>query len=101
MEFLQAALVRAGFTGDHLTTATWTLYNYLMGATVARSGFTLSDEDREAAQQRLSDRSEEYPTLSANEYMLEDDWDGTFARGLGYVLNGIAGAAADAGSAGR
>ncbi|MFD5895242.1 MULTISPECIES: TetR/AcrR family transcriptional regulator [unclassified Streptomyces] len=93
MEFLQATLVRAGFGGDHLPTATWTLYNYLMGATVARSGFALSEEDREAAQQRLRERSGEYPTLSANEYMLEDDWDGTFVRGLGYVLDGIAGAA--------
>lgn len=92
MEFLQAALVRPGFTGTHLHTATWTLYNYLMGATVARASFQLSEEDRETAQRRLRDRSEEFPTLSAHQYMLEDDWDGTFATGLGYVLDGIAAA---------
>lgn len=63
-----------------------------MGATVARAGFQMSAEDRETAQQRLRDRSDEYPTLSANEYMLEDDWDGTFLTGLGYVLDGIAAA---------
>lgn len=93
MEFLQATLVGAGFSGPRLATATWTLYNYLMGATVARASFELSAEDREAAQQRLRDRSDQYPTLSAQDYMLEDDWDGTFTRGLGYVLDGIAAAA--------
>ncbi|MFF2941752.1 TetR/AcrR family transcriptional regulator C-terminal domain-containing protein [Streptomyces niveus] len=92
MEFLQATLVRPGFTGAHLHTATWTLYNYLMGATVARASFQLSDEDRETAQRRLRDRSEEFPTLSAHQYMLEDDWDGTFVTGLAYVLDGIAAA---------
>ncbi|MEV8362775.1 TetR/AcrR family transcriptional regulator C-terminal domain-containing protein [Streptomyces niveus] len=92
MEFLQATLVRPGFTGAHLHTATWTLYNYLMGATVARASFQLSEEDRETAQRRLRDRSEEFPTLSAHQYMLEDDWDGTFVTGLGYVLDGIAAA---------
>ncbi|MET9557585.1 TetR/AcrR family transcriptional regulator C-terminal domain-containing protein [Streptomyces sp. NPDC006645] len=93
MEFLQATLARAGFTGAHLHAATWTLYNYLMGATVARASFELSEEDRETAQRRLRDRSAEYPTLSANQYMLEDDWDGTFVTGLGYALDGIAAAA--------
>ncbi|WSM10287.1 TetR/AcrR family transcriptional regulator C-terminal domain-containing protein [Streptomyces sp. NBC_01716] len=92
MEFLQATLVRPGFTGTHLHAATWTLYDYLMGATVARASFQMSAEDRETAQQRLRDRSDAYPTLSANEYMLEDDWDGTFVTGLGYVLDGIAAA---------
>ncbi|EST26333.1 hypothetical protein M877_19435 [Streptomyces niveus NCIMB 11891] len=29
-------------------------------------------------------------TLSAHQYMVEDDWDGTSVTGLGYVLDGIA-----------
>ncbi|MGW6460790.1 TetR/AcrR family transcriptional regulator C-terminal domain-containing protein [Streptomyces sp. NPDC055078] len=90
MEFLQAALVRAGFTGRRLATATWTLYNYLLGATVARASFGLSAEDRNAAQLRLRERSDQYPTLSAHDYMLDNDWDGVFVRGLDYVLDGIA-----------
>ncbi|MEU0933812.1 TetR/AcrR family transcriptional regulator C-terminal domain-containing protein [Embleya sp. NPDC005971] len=89
MEFLQATLVRAGFTGRRLNSATWALYNHLMGATVARAGFTLSAEDREAAQRRLHDLNDRYPTLSANDYMLQNDWDTTFTTGLTYVLNGI------------
>lgn len=90
MEFLQATLVAAGLTGSRLTAATWTLYNYVMGATVARASHDLSDEDRAAAQQRLHDQSDRYPTLSAHEYMLKDDWEAAFTTGLTYVLNGIA-----------
>ncbi|WP_406300611.1 TetR/AcrR family transcriptional regulator C-terminal domain-containing protein (plasmid) [Embleya sp. NBC_00888] len=97
MEFLQAALVRADFTGRRLNSATWALYNHLMGATVARAGFALSVEDREAAQRQLHDLSDRYPTLSANDYMLQDDWDATFTSGLAYVLDGIT-ASSDAAS---
>lgn len=60
-------------------------------ATVAKASHDLSDADRDAAQQRLHDERDRYPTLSASEYMLQDDWDGTFATGLQYVLDGIAG----------
>ncbi|MGR7003217.1 TetR/AcrR family transcriptional regulator [Yinghuangia aomiensis] len=96
MEFLQATLVRTGFTGSRLTAATWTLYNYVMGATVAKASHELSAEDRDAAQERLRKQSDRFPTLSAHDYMLQEDWDGTFTRGLGYVLAGMA---ADAESA--
>ncbi|MGW0659475.1 TetR/AcrR family transcriptional regulator C-terminal domain-containing protein [Streptodolium elevatio] len=90
MEFLQATLVATGLSGTRLTAATWTLYNYVMGATVARASHDLSDEDREAAQRRLHELRDRYPTLSAHEYMLKDDWEAAFTAGLGYVLNGIA-----------
>lgn len=92
MEFLQAALTSAGFAGRQLTVATWTLYNYVMGATVAKASHDLSAADRDAAQARLRELSDRYPTLAANDYMLQDDWDGTFATGLEYVLDGIAAA---------
>lgn len=91
MEYLQAALVSAGFAGQSLTAATWTLYNYVMGATVAKASHDLSPEDRQSAQRRLQDQSDRYPTLVASDYMLQEDWDGTFTTGLGYVLDGIAG----------
>lgn len=98
MEFLQATLVATGLTGARLTAATWTLYNYVMGATVARASHDLSDEDRDAAQRRLHELRDRYPTLSAHEYMLKDDWEAAFTAGLGYILNGIA---ADTGPAAR
>ncbi|ADB53987.1 TetR/AcrR family transcriptional regulator C-terminal domain-containing protein [Conexibacter woesei] len=90
MEYLQAALVSAGFSDQRLTAATWTLYNYVMGATVAKASHELSADDRQTAQQRLHDQRDRYPTLSASDYMLQDDWDGTFTTGLTYLLDGIA-----------
>lgn len=90
LEFLHATLVKAGLAGHHPITATWTLYNYVMGATVARISYTLSAADRAMAQQRLANLSDRYPSLSAAHYLLEADWDITFTTGLEYVLNGIA-----------
>lgn len=90
LEFLHAALVRAGLTGQQPVAATWTLYNFVMGATVARISHDLSAADRAVAQQRLADVSDRYPSLSAAQYLLEADWDATFAMGLDYVLDGIA-----------
>ena len=89
LEFLHAALVRGGLSGPRLTASTWTLYNYVMGATVARASLDLSEADRDAAQQRLREMSDRYPTLSAANHLLEDDWDGTFIQGLHFVLDGI------------
>jgi AcrR family transcriptional regulator len=92
LEFLQAVLSKAGLSGTYLTASTWTLYNYVMGATVARASFDLSAGDRTRAQQRLQEMSDRYPTLSATDHLLQDDWNGTFAQGLQFVLDGIGGA---------
>ena len=35
--------------------------------------------------------SDRYPSLSTAHYLLDADWDATFATGLDYVLDGIAG----------
>lgn len=90
LEFLHATLVRAGLAGRRPGAATWTLYNFVMGAAMARVSHNLSAEDRATAQQKLADLSDRYPSLSAANYLLEDDWDGTFAMGLAYILDGIA-----------
>lgn len=89
LEFLHAALASAGLSGPRLSASTWTLYNYVMGATVARASLNLSAEDRDAAQKRLHELSDRYPTLSAEDLLLGDDWDDAFARGIEYVLIGI------------
>lgn len=90
LEFLHASLTNAGLTGQRLNASTWTLYNYVMGATVARASLNLSPKDQEIAQERLRSMSNRYPTLSAHDYLLDSDWDGTFIQGLEYILNGIA-----------
>lgn len=89
MEFLQTALTRAGLTGDRLSAATWGLYNHLMGSAVSRAGWYMPVDERVRAQQHLSAHSDRYPTLAANGYMLDDDWDGAFTRSLHYLLDGI------------
>lgn len=90
LEFLHAAFVRAGLTGQRPVAATWTLYNYVMGATVARISHNLSAADRAVAQQQLANLSDRYPSLSTAHYLLDADWDATFAMGLDYILDGIA-----------
>ncbi|MFQ6225782.1 TetR/AcrR family transcriptional regulator [Nocardia sp. NPDC002869] len=89
MEFLQAALLRAGLTDAHLAAATWGLYNLVMGSAVSRAGWLMPAEEQARAQQYLSAHDDRYPTLAAHGYMLDDDWDGAFARSLDYLLDGI------------
>lgn len=89
MEFLQKRLSSAGLADESLTAATWGLYNHVMGSVVSRVGWSMPDDEREQAQRHLSAHSDRYPTLSAHGYMREDDWDGTFARSLNYLLDGI------------
>ena len=89
MEFLQAALLRAGLTDTRLAAATWGLYNHVMGSVVSRAGWAMPADERVQAQQHLSEHGDSYPTLAAHGYMLADDWDGTFIRSLGYLLDGI------------
>ncbi|MFE9340957.1 TetR/AcrR family transcriptional regulator C-terminal domain-containing protein [Streptomyces sp. WMMB303] len=90
MEFLQTALVRAGLTGKRLNAATWALYNHVMGATATQSSLQLSAEDTRMGQEYLESRREQYPTVAANSYIADDDWDANFRLGLGFLLDGIA-----------
>ncbi|WP_194814402.1 TetR/AcrR family transcriptional regulator [Nocardia sp. XZ_19_385] len=89
MEFLQSSLLRAGLTDTHLSAATWGLYNLVMGAAVSRTGWLMPADEQTQAQQHLSTQHDHYPTLAAHGYMLDNDWDGTFARSLDYLLDGI------------
>lgn len=89
MEFLQTSLLRAGLTDERLAAATWGLYNLVMGAAVSRAGWLMPADERTRAQQHLSAHSDRYPTLAAHDYMLDNDWNGTFTRSLDYLLDGI------------
>ncbi|UZN59873.1 transcriptional regulator [Streptomyces albus subsp. chlorinus] len=89
MEFLQSALVRAGVTGKRLHAATWALYNHVMGATAAQSSLQLSAEETRLGQEYLENRRERYPTVAANNYIADDDWDANFSLGLEFLLDGI------------
>ncbi|MDH6232983.1 hypothetical protein M2281_003594 [Mesorhizobium soli] len=57
--------------------------------TITRVSFDLSDEDRAAAQQRLTRLSEHYPTIERTRMLLDNDWDGAFRKGLDFLLDGL------------
>lgn len=90
LERLGKTLSGAGVADADLNVAIWSLWNYVMGATITRASFDLSDEERAAAQQRLERFGERYPTLERSRLLLDDDWDGVFRKGLGLLLDGLA-----------
>ncbi|MDV3129772.1 TetR/AcrR family transcriptional regulator C-terminal domain-containing protein [Mycobacterium sp. 21AC1] len=89
MESLQAALARAGFSGHGLSSATWVLYNHVMGSASSESALTISDEERRLGQDRLSEERDRYPTLADNGYLFDDDFEGSYRTGLQYLLDGL------------
>ncbi|QND64803.1 TetR family transcriptional regulator [Mesorhizobium loti] len=89
LELLSKTLSRAGVADADLNVAIWSLWNYVMGATVTRASFDLSDDERAAAQQRLTILSEHYPTIEHSRLLLDNDWDGAFRKGLDFLLDGL------------
>lgn len=90
LELLSKTLSRAGVADADMNVAIWSLWNYVMGATITRASFDVSDADRAAAQQRLTRLSERYPTIERSRLLLDDDWDGAFRKGLDFLLDGLA-----------
>lgn len=89
LELLSNSLSQAGVADVDLNVAVWSLWNYVMGATITRASFDLSEADRAAAQQRLERLSDRYPTIERARLPLDDDWDGTFRKGLEFLLDGL------------
>jgi len=90
LERLSKCLSAGGVADADVNAAIWSLWNYVMGATVTRAGFGPSDEDRAASQERLAELATLYPSIGRSRLLLDDDWDGTFRRGLEFLLDGIA-----------
>ena len=89
LELLSKTLAKAGVADADLNVAIWSLWNYVMGATITRASFDLSDDDRAAAQLRLAQLSERYPMIERSRLLLDSDWDGAFRKGLGFLLDGL------------
>lgn len=89
MEFLQTALLRAGFTGRHLAAASWVLYSHVQGSAASQTNLRWTRAEREAGQEQLAAHRELYPTLAAQQHLLDDDWSGNFELGLTYLLDGF------------
>lgn len=90
LELLSKTLSGAGVADADLNVAVWSLWNYVMGATITRASFDISDDVRAAAQERLSGLSERYPTIERSRLLLDNDWDGAFRKGLDFLLDGLA-----------
>lgn len=90
LELLSRTLSRAGVADADLNVAIWSLWNHVMGATISRASFDLSDGDRAAAQQRLAGLGERTPTIERTRLLLDNDWDGAFRKGLDFLLDGLA-----------
>ena len=87
LELLGQALSKAGVADADLNAAIWSLWNYVMGATITRASFEVSDDDRTAVQQRLGER---HVTIERTRLLLDNDWDGAFRKGLDFLLDGLA-----------
>ncbi|PLP58400.1 TetR family transcriptional regulator [Mesorhizobium loti] len=90
LELLSKTLSGAGVTDADMNVAIWSLWNYVMGATITRASFDRSDDDMDAAQQRLTSLSAHYPTIERTRLLLDNDWDGVFRNGLDFLLDGFA-----------
>ncbi|AEH86832.1 MULTISPECIES: TetR/AcrR family transcriptional regulator C-terminal domain-containing protein [Mesorhizobium] len=89
LELLSRTLSGAGVTDANVNAAIWSLWNYVMGATITRASFDFSDNDRAAAQQRLTHLGERYPAIERSRLLLDNDWDGAFRKGLDFLLDGL------------
>jgi AcrR family transcriptional regulator len=87
LDLLSRTLSAAGVADADLNVAIWSLWNFVMGATVTRGNFERTDDDRAAAQQHLT---EYYPAIARSRLLLDNDWDGAFRKGLDLLLDGIA-----------
>ncbi|MFI9639426.1 TetR/AcrR family transcriptional regulator C-terminal domain-containing protein [Micromonospora sp. NPDC051925] len=89
-EFLQSALVRAGFAGVHLAVVTRLVANYVIGAALTEATWhrTSDPEVRAEARRHLVANAAAYPTLTASGHLDDGQWsdDDLFARGLDAIL---------------
>lgn len=89
LELLGSALSRAGVADAHLNVAIWSLWNFVMGATVTRASFEGARVDKDAAPPHLASPGEDHPTIQRSHLLMDDDWDGAFRKGLDLLLDGL------------
>lgn len=89
LELLSQTLSTAGVADADLNVAIWSVWNYVMGATITRGSFDRSDDDLAVAQLRLTELGERYPTINRSRLLLDNDWDGAFKQGLDLLLDGL------------
>lgn len=86
LERISLALSQAGMDDADLNAGIWSLWNYLMGATITRASFGFPDDDKAG---RLAHLGQAHATITRSRLLLDNDWDGTFRKGLGFLLDGL------------
>ncbi|MGM9482929.1 TetR/AcrR family transcriptional regulator [Roseateles sp. NT4] len=89
LELLASALSSAGVSDAELNPAIWSLWNYVMGATITRASFGLTEEEMADGQARLLEQAKQYPTIERSRLLLDSDWDGAFKSGINFLLDGL------------
>ncbi|MFF5235206.1 TetR/AcrR family transcriptional regulator [Dactylosporangium sp. NPDC000521] len=89
-EFLQAALVRGGYSGLRLAVVTRLLANYVIGAALTEATWNEagSPELRGLARRHLAEHPDAYPTLIASGHLDDGRWseDDLFSGGVDAIL---------------
>lgn len=90
LELLGGTLSRAGIADEDLNAAIWSIWNHVMGATVTLTNFNAPGGDRKKdAKQRPERTAGQYPAIEGSRLLLDEDWDGAFRKGLGFLLDGL------------
>lgn len=89
LDMLGASLSKGGVPDAELNIAIWSLWNYVMGATVTRTNFSRSEKENVADRHARLEVDGPYPTLVRTHFLADDDWDGTFRGGLNILMDGI------------
>ncbi len=91
-EFLQAALVRGGFSGRSLAVVTRLVANYVIGAALTEATWrrAAGPGTRTEARRHITTDPAAYPTLVASGHLDETRWsdDDLFHRGIDALLEG-------------
>lgn len=87
-EHLRATLARTGLQEVDVIHAGYTLSNFMLGSVATQIAWQAADEaaTRARVASFIRDNATEYPVLSSQIESEPDDWDGTFSRGLGWII---------------
>ncbi|GAA2405116.1 TetR/AcrR family transcriptional regulator C-terminal domain-containing protein [Actinomadura vinacea] len=98
-ESVQAALVRAGFSGTALTAAAAAISNYVIGSVAAEASWGRHDQStaRRALTDHVQSAALRYPTLAAHPPTPYSDWQTHFEHGMRFLIAGLTASAGTSG----
>lgn len=90
-EFLREVLKRGGLTDTDAIHAGYTLSNFMIGAVITQVAWLTGGgaDTRNRVTAFLQERAVGYPNLSAQMASEDGDWDKSFTRGLGWIIQAL------------